>query len=108
MKEKIREALDKAESQQGYFESKKAHEWLRWQNERIEQLEQENAALREEAHAECGDCIIKDHRIEQLEKALEFYADPATYDIDHLSKHGYIIIDKDGGKTARQALGREE
>lgn len=42
---------------------------------------------------------------DRLRAALEFYADPATYDIDHLNKHGYIIIDKDGGEIAREALG---
>jgi hypothetical protein len=43
--------------------------------------------------------------IEQtFRQTLEFYADPATYDIDHLSKHGYIIIDRDGGKRARAVL----
>jgi hypothetical protein len=37
-------------------------------------------------------------------KALGFYADPATYDIEHLNRHGFIIIDKDGGEIARKAL----
>jgi hypothetical protein len=42
--------------------------------------------------------------IEEKDKALAFYADEATYDIDHLGKHGYIIIDKDSGNIARKAL----
>jgi hypothetical protein len=37
-------------------------------------------------------------------KALEFYAEPDTYDREHLSQYGYIIIDKDNGEIARQAL----
>ena len=41
---------------------------------------------------------------DKLVKALEWYADPATYDIDHLSKHGYIIIDRDGGERAQIVL----
>lgn len=40
----------------------------------------------------------------RLREALAFYADPATYDIGHLDKHGYIIIDRDGGQRAREAL----
>lgn len=40
----------------------------------------------------------------RLREALIFYADPATYDIGHLDKHGYIIIDRDGGQKAREAL----
>lgn len=44
---------------------------------------------------------------EQQGEALEFYADESTYDIEHLSKHGYIIIDRDGGEIARKALGKE-
>jgi cell division protein FtsB len=37
-------------------------------------------------------------------EALEFYADESIYDTEHLSKHGYIIIDKDAGERARQTL----
>lgn len=51
--------------------------------ERNMQLEAENTAMKE---------------------ALEFYAAESTYDIDHLDKHGYIIIDQDGGEKARNAL----
>lgn len=40
----------------------------------------------------------------QLIEALEFYADDSTYDIAHLEKHGYIIIDSDGGAKAKLAL----
>src|SRR5574341_373891 len=39
-----------------------------------------------------------------LIEALEFYSDEATYDISHLEKYGYIIIDKDGGERAHAAL----
>lgn len=42
--------------------------------------------------------------IKRLREALEFYADTATYDTDHLSRHGFIIIDKDAGDRAREAL----
>jgi hypothetical protein len=42
--------------------------------------------------------------IEEKDKALTFYADEATYDVEHLDKHGYIIIDKDNGDIARKAL----
>lgn len=37
-------------------------------------------------------------------EGLQWYADPAQYDIDHLDKHGYIIIDNDGGEKARTIL----
>lgn len=40
----------------------------------------------------------------RLREALAFYADPATYEIDHLDKYGYIIIDRDAGERARLAL----
>lgn len=39
-----------------------------------------------------------------MRKALEWYAAESTYDIDHLNKHGYIIIDQDGGDKARVTL----
>ncbi|MNW54858.1 hypothetical protein D3C74_324810 [compost metagenome] len=42
--------------------------------------------------------------IEQLQEALEWYADKNNYDPEHLSKYGYIPIDKDEGKRARQSL----
>lgn len=45
---------------------------------------------------------------EERGAALEFYASEETYDIEHLNRHGYIIIDKDGGERARQALGKEQ
>lgn len=38
------------------------------------------------------------------ELALQFYADELTYDIGHLDKHGFIVIDQDGGCIAREAL----
>lgn len=43
-----------------------------------------------------------------LRECLAFYADPATYDIEHLNRHGYIIIDKDGGERARAELDRKD
>jgi hypothetical protein len=43
-------------------------------------------------------------RVEELQKALQFYAEPDTYCIEHLNQFGYIIIDKDNGEIARQAL----
>jgi negative regulator of genetic competence, sporulation and motility len=53
---------------------------------------------------------IKNHEIEieEMKKVLQFYAEPATYDIRNLSDHGYIIIDKDNGERARKALNKEE
>ncbi|MGM0882547.1 MAG: hypothetical protein ACQEXQ_16090 [Bacillota bacterium] len=39
-----------------------------------------------------------------MKEALEFYAAESTYDIDHLSKHGFMIIDRDDGEKARNAL----
>jgi hypothetical protein len=41
---------------------------------------------------------------DRYKAALEFYADEATYDIEHLDRFGYIIIDKDHGERARKAL----
>lgn len=41
-----------------------------------------------------------------MREALEFYADEETYDIAHLDKHGYIIIDFDGGAKAQHVLSR--
>ncbi|KAF6604661.1 hypothetical protein H6F38_32555, partial [Paenibacillus sp. EKM208P] len=35
---------------------------------------------------------------------FKFYADPNTYDPVHLDKLGYIIIDEDGGASAKAAL----
>lgn len=45
-------------------------------------------------------------QLEEAQKTLEWYADPETYDIEHLNKHGYIIIDRDGGERARDTLKR--
>ncbi|KAF6564501.1 hypothetical protein G9G63_10180 [Paenibacillus sp. EKM202P] len=64
----------------------------------------------------------RDRTIDRLRKSLEatvipfkFYADPNTYDPAHLDKLGYIIIDEDGGASAKaalaavlRALGRED
>lgn len=53
----------------------------------------------------------RDRTIAHLRKSLEatlipfkFYADPHTYDPAHLDKLGYIIIDEDGGASAKDAL----
>jgi hypothetical protein len=53
----------------------------------------------------------RDRTIDHLRKSLEatvipfkFYADPNTYDPAHLDKLGYIIIDEDGGASAKDAL----
>ncbi|MNW57698.1 hypothetical protein D3C74_355210 [compost metagenome] len=53
----------------------------------------------------------RDRTIAHLRKSLEatvipfkFYADPNTYDPVHLDKLGYIIIDEDGGASAKDAL----
>ncbi|WP_261990977.1 hypothetical protein [Paenibacillus polymyxa] len=53
----------------------------------------------------------RDRTIDRLRKSLEatvipfkFYADPNTYDPAHLDKFGYIIIDEDGGASAKDAL----
>lgn len=53
------------------------------QHEEIKRLRAEHAAMKE---------------------ALEFYAAESTYDIDHLSKHGFMIIDRDDGEKARTIL----
>lgn len=42
--------------------------------------------------------------IDAKDAALEFYANAETYDVNHLDKHGYIIIDRDAGKIANEAL----
>lgn len=39
-----------------------------------------------------------------MKEALEFYAAETTYDIVHLSKRGFMIIDQDSGKRAISAL----
>ncbi|TYP68912.1 hypothetical protein [Paenibacillus methanolicus] len=46
----------------------------------------------------------QDSRHERLLECLRFYGDPATYDTAHLDKHGFIIIDHDGGRLARDIL----
>lgn len=62
----------------------------------------------------CAECRHNDD-IAELEaenqryrQALEFYAAESTYDVDHLDKHGYIVIDEDGGKRAREAINYAE
>lgn len=42
--------------------------------------------------------------IDAKDMALEFYANPETYNTDHLDKHGYMVIDRDSGKIAKEAL----
>ncbi|MNW44652.1 hypothetical protein D3C74_218900 [compost metagenome] len=42
--------------------------------------------------------------VERLQETLEWYADKSNYDPEHLSKYGYIPIDKDEGKRASEAL----
>ncbi|MEK8128391.1 hypothetical protein WMW72_10795 [Paenibacillus filicis] len=49
-----------------------------------------------------------EQRIADLEDALRWYANPDNYGTEHLEKHGYIPIDKDGGQRARAALGESE
>ncbi|MNW44603.1 hypothetical protein D3C74_218410 [compost metagenome] len=46
--------------------------------------------------------ILKEHWV--MEEALEWYANKDNYDPIHLSKNGWIPIDKDNGKRARTAL----
>ncbi|MNM49637.1 hypothetical protein D3C81_606450 [compost metagenome] len=40
----------------------------------------------------------------EMEGVLKWYADKDNYDPEHLSKFGYIPIDKDEGKRAMAAL----
>jgi hypothetical protein len=56
---------------------------MREQQKQIMELQQQNKHLIEE---------------------LTFYADESTYDVAHLDKHGYIIIDSDCGAKAQLAL----
>jgi hypothetical protein len=53
--------------------------------------------------------VLSDKLQEQLQyalNALQFYAANETYDVEHLNKHGYIIIDSDGGALAKVAIQR--
>lgn len=43
-------------------------------------------------------------RFGAMVEALKFYADESTYDRNHLSWYGYIKIDQDGGRRARQVI----
>ncbi|MGR6127179.1 hypothetical protein [Paenibacillus sp. SER-28] len=84
----------------------------------IDSLQQQVAGLNEESlanfqtAAERGKQLAeRDRTIAHLRKSLEatvipfkFYADPNTYDPAHLDKLGYIIIDEDGGASAKDAL----
>ncbi|WP_342419843.1 hypothetical protein [Paenibacillus sp. FSL H8-0168] len=84
----------------------------------IDSLQQQAAGLNEESlanfrtAAERGKQMAeRDRTIDRLRKSLEatvipfkFYADPNTYDPVHLDKLGYIIIDEDGGASAKAAL----
>lgn len=67
----------------------------------MEIVEADRKAMREELTKEREASFKKD-------AALEWYAIPYNYTKDHLDKYGYIPIDKDGGKQAREALGKSE
>ncbi|MNW46843.1 hypothetical protein D3C74_241560 [compost metagenome] len=64
---------------------------------------------REKANAELIARALEDNayllsEIERLQATLKWYADKDNYDPEHLSTFGYIPIDKDEGKRARESL----
>ncbi|MHB0864809.1 hypothetical protein ACYCS5_27070 [Paenibacillus sp. SEL3] len=82
------------------------------QNESNKKKSDDNyRALLEDAVQLRDQLAERDRTIDRLRKSLEatiipfkFYADPHTYDPAHLDKLGYIIIDEDGGASAKDAL----
>lgn len=74
-------------------------------------MEHEAAEVRRQLVRKTEELAERHRTIAHLRKSLEatvtpfkFYADPNTYDPAHLDKLGYIIIDEDGGASAKAAL----
>lgn len=83
-------------------------EWLQTSIDLLEKQQKEIERLQIALHShQSFDKTVTEleAEVKRLQESLGFYADPTTYDIDHLDKHGYTIIDQDGGKKARVALG---
>lgn len=74
-----RQRIDKKQCMANAHLIANAPTWLRWQNERIE----------------------------QLEKALKFYASYWNHEVQ-LEDDGKTSVQRDGGEIARKALGKEE